>query len=120
MAHNTDFTLASPEAIETALGRELQALRLARNVSQASLAGEAGVSRRTITRMENGEGISLDTLIRVMQALGVADRLESLLPDPAVRPVERVRLRGRERKRARQTKDAEQGAWAWGSKPGAE
>lgn len=120
MAQNTDFTLASPGAIEAALGRAFQALRLARNVSQASLADEAGVSRRTITRMENGEGISLDTLIRVMQALGVADRLASLLPDPAVRPVERVRLRGRERKRARKSKDADRGTWAWDSEPGTE
>ncbi|MEZ5914161.1 MAG: helix-turn-helix transcriptional regulator [Parvularculaceae bacterium] len=83
-------------------------------MNQTSLANGAGVSRRTITRLENGEGVSLDTLIRVMKALGVADRLEGLLPDPAVRPIERIRLKGRERKRARETARKPAEAWRWG------
>ena len=117
MAHKIDYTLATPEAIEAALGRQLEKLRLSRNVSQARLAEEAGVSRRTITRLANGEGVSMDTFIRVMRALGVADRLENLLPDPATRPIERVRLGGRERKRARKKAGPEPATWQWGSEP---
>ena len=118
MIQNTDYLTASSQAIEADLGARLQALRLARNVSQSTLAEEAGVSRRTITRLEHGDGTSLDTLIRVMRALGIADRLDVLLPDPAVRPVERVRLKGRERKRAREKTTAEPAGWSWD--PGAE
>lgn len=113
MAQNTDYSTASSQAIEADLGARLQALRLARNVSQATLAEEAGVSRRTITRLEHGDGTSLDTLIRVMRALGLADRLDLLLPDPAVRPVERVRLKGRERQRAREKSTSEPAGWSW-------
>lgn len=114
MAQKIDYAVASPEAIEASLGRKLEQLRLSKNVNQSALAAEAGVSRRTITRLENGEGISLDTLIRVMRALGVVDRLASLLPDPATRPVERIKLGGRERKRARMNKTPGADAWTWG------
>ena len=113
MAQSMDYRIAPPEAVEHDLGRRLQTLRLSKNINQTTLANGAGVSRRTITRLENGEGISLDTLIRVMKALGVADRLEGLLPDPTVRPIERVRLKGRERKRAREKRQAKAGPWTW-------
>lgn len=118
MAQNIDYIVASPEAIESELGQKLERLRLSKNINQSTLATEAGVSRRTITRVENGEGISLDTLIRVMRALGVVDRLATLLPDPTTRPVERIKLRGHERKRARKKKTADKGAWTWGPEPG--
>lgn len=120
MAQNPDYSLETIESIERDLGRRLEALRLARNINQTQLAEEAGVSRRTITRLENGAGVSLDTLIRVLRALGLAERLASLLPDPAVRPIDRVRLRGQERKRARPRsadqagKTADNGTpWRW-------
>jgi putative transcriptional regulator len=117
MAHKIDYAFAAPGDIESALGERLEALRLSKNINQSTLAAEAGVSRRTITRLENGEGISLDTLIRVMRALGVVERLDILLPDPDVRPVERVRLKGRERKRARAKPVPGKAAWTWGNKP---
>ena len=114
MAQKLDYLVASPEAVEAVLGGQLERLRLGKNINQTTLAKEAGVSRRTITRLENGEGTSLDTLIRVMRALGVVDRLETLLPDPTTRPVERIKLGGRERKRARTKKASGAGAWTWG------
>ena len=118
MAHNIDYTVASPEAIESELGQKLERLRLSKNINQTILAKEAGVSRRTITRVENGEGISLDTLIRVMRALGVIDGLATLLPDPTTRPVERIKLGGHERKRARTKKTSDADAWTWESESG--
>lgn len=114
MTQKTDYTVASPEAIEASLGHKLEQLRLSKNINQSVLAAEAGVSRRTITRLENGAGTSLDTLIRVLRALGVVDRLATLLPDPATRPVERIKLGGRERKRARMKPGAGAEPWAWG------
>ena len=114
MAQNIEYTLATPAQIEAELGSKLEKLRLAQNINQTQLAREAGVSRRTITRLENGEGISLDTLIRVMTALGVVERLDLLVPAPDVRPVERVKYKGRERKRARAKPAAPAEPWRWG------
>ena len=101
MTYKLDFSVATSSQIEAALCGRLESIRLSRNMTQAQLAGEAGVSIRTIGRLEKGEGVSLDTFIRVLTALGIQSSLEALLPDPSVRPIERVGIGGRERKRAR-------------------
>lgn len=113
MAQKINYALAVSDVIEADLGRRLEDIRLARNINQTQLAKEAGVSRRTITRLENGGGVSLDTVIRVMLALGLAERLEGLLPDPGVRPIDRVRLKGRERQRARPKANEDAAEWQW-------
>ena len=118
MSQKIDYSLAPNETIEADLGRRLEEIRLGRNVNQTQLAREAGVSRRTITRLENGGGVSLDTLIRVMRALGLVTRFAALLPDPSVRPIERVRLKGRERRRARPQAKKASAEWSWADDDG--
>jgi len=97
------------------LGRGLAAERLSRNLTQAQLATEAGVSLSTLRRLEDGKNISLDNLIRVMDALQIAGRLDALTPALDIRPVERVRPAGRERKRAAPAASPPPASrWAWG------
>ncbi len=115
MAYNMDFMAATSSQIEAALCERLESIRLSRNMTQRQLAKEAGVSPRTIGRLANGQGVSLDTFIRVLTALRIQQSLESLLPDPTVRPIERVGATARERKRARPVQtSAEPPAWSWG------
>ena len=97
MADNVDYTLASSEQIVIDLGARLAKLRLASNVTQAALASKAGVGTRTLARLEGGEGGTIDSLVRVITALGLRSHFEAVLPDPDIRPMERVQLRGRER-----------------------
>lgn len=118
MAPSIDYDTASIEALQADLGRRLELLRLSRNVQQSELAREAGVSRRTITRLENGQSVSLDTLLRVMRALGFSGRLATLLPEPTVQPVERVRLKRKERKRASARKTEKSEPWTWADDDG--
>lgn len=113
MAYKTDFSTASSEVIVDSLCKRLDEIRLSQNVSQAALAKEAGVSRSTMTRMADGQAISLDSFVRVMTSLGLRDHLAALLPDPSVRPVERVQFDGRERKRASRKTNAAT-TWTWG------
>jgi transcriptional regulator with XRE-family HTH domain len=115
MTYKIDFRVATSSQIEGALCKRIEGIRLSRNLTQARLAREAGVSLRTIGRLENGEGVSLDTFIRVMTALGIQESLAVLLPDPSVRPVERVGTGGRQRKRARpRAAENETPPWSWG------
>jgi putative transcriptional regulator len=115
MAYNIDFSVATSDQIEAALCKRLESVRLSRNITQAQLAEKAGVSLRTIGRLEKGQGISVDTFIRVMTALGIQQNLGSLLPDPMVRPIERVGIGGAERKRARPAQPGDKRpAWSWG------
>ena len=55
--------------VAATLCKRLEEIRLSKNISQAALAREAGVSRSTMTRIADGRSISLDSFIRVMQAL---------------------------------------------------
>ena len=105
------------EAVLAELGRRLAATRLERNVSQAQLGEEAGVSRATIERLEAGQPVRSTGLIRVLRALGMLEGLDRLVPEPLPSPVERLRLQGRRRQRARG--GGPQGRvppepWSWG------
>lgn len=110
------YSLMATAEIEAILCERLEAIRLQRNITQAELAREAGVSPRTIRRMENGEGTSLATFIRVLKALKLESRLEVLLPSQQVRPLERVNknMRVRERASGLRKKDKKKTAWKWG------
>ena len=119
MTHKIDFSIASSDAVINALFQQIEQIRVSRNISQAALAKEAGVSRSTVTRLAGGENISVDSFVRVMQALGLADHLAALLPNPNVRPVERIRLEGAERRRASPKRKAA-GDWTWGNEANGE
>ena len=117
MADNVDYNLASSEQIVADLGSRLARLRLASNTTQVDLATKAGLGTRTLARLESGEGGTIDSLVRVISALGLRSHLEALLPDPNIRPMERVQLRGRERKRARTPNTpAPRGPFRWGDR----
>lgn len=101
------------------LGRRLAAYRLSRNLPQEQLSADAGVHLNTIRRLEDGANVSLDTLVRVLIALKLDDHLLGLVPDPAVRPIDRVALAGHERQRARPKKGENTGPeWSWGGEEG--
>ena len=115
MSYNIDFTIATSDQIEAALCKRLESIRLSRNITQVKLADEAGVSTRTIRRLEKGQGVSLDTFIRVIRALSIQHNFEALLPDPSIRPIERVSKSTGIRKRASPAQSGkEQPKWSWG------
>ena len=115
MAYKIDFSVTTSNQIEAALCKRLESIRLSRNMTQVQLAEEAGISPRTIGRLEKGQGVSMDTFIRIMMALRIQQSLEALLPDPAVRPIERAGIGAGERKRARPIQySAERPTWSWG------
>ncbi len=116
MPYNIELSIATSDQIEAALCKRLESIRLSRNITQAQLAEEAGVSPRTVGRLEKGQGVSMDTFIRIMMALNIQQNLEALLPDPTVRPIERVGMGAGERKRARPAKSIDElPTWSWGN-----
>ena len=58
--------------IEQELGRRLKRRRLELNLSQETTALHSGLSRRTITAVEHGQGATLATLIGLMRTLGAS------------------------------------------------
>ncbi len=105
------------EVILRELGERLARTRLQRNLTQAELATEAGVSKRTVERIEDGGVSQLANLVRVCRALDLMAGLDALIPEPMPSPVAQLKLRGKERKRASSAKPhAPPGKWQWGEK----
>jgi transcriptional regulator with XRE-family HTH domain len=107
---------STDEAVLGELGRRFARYRLDRNLTQAQLAREAGVSRRTVERIEAGESAQLASFIRILRALELIDNVDALVPEPIASPIEQLKLRGKERRRA-SPKTQPRGApgdWTWG------
>ena len=91
---NTDHAVAAE------LGRRLARCRLSMGVTQAALAFEAGISKRTLERIEAGQSVQFVSLVRLLRALRLMDNLEALAPAEGPGPMELLRMQGRRRQRA--------------------
>lgn len=98
------------------LGNRLARHRLNRNLTQERLAREAGVSKRTIIRLEQGESSQMTNLVRVLRALGLLDNLDLLVPAAPVSPIEALKAGSKERRRASPAGGKPKSApkWTWG------
>ncbi len=105
------------EAVLKELGGRLAGARIEQNLTQAVLAEQAGVSKRTVERLESGEvATQLSGFLRVCRALGLLERLEILLPEPTPGPMAQLKQAGRKRQRATGKRAAPEktGKWTWG------
>jgi transcriptional regulator with XRE-family HTH domain len=98
------------------LGDRLARHRLKRNLTQDQLAREAGVSKRTVVRLENGQSSQMTNLIRVLRALGLLGNLDALVSAPLASPIEALKAKARERHRASPAskKPKPSSEWTWG------
>ena len=71
-----DFNFAAPDEIAQELAHRLKAARLAHGLQQPELALRAGVSTGTVKSLENKGQSTLASMIRVVQALGLAHDLQ--------------------------------------------
>ena len=113
-----DFTSAADDPLLTALGARLAGIRIARNMTQAQLAAEAGLGLRTIQRLEQGAAATqLSGFLRVCRVLGLLDQLDALIPEPAASPIAQLKLQKSRRKRASRatSKRAPKTDWTWGT-----
>jgi transcriptional regulator with XRE-family HTH domain len=93
-------------AVLEAVGSRLAAVRLNRNLTQTALGREAGVSRATIERLENGAGTDLKLLVRVLRALQLLEGFLAGIPADEPSPMALLRAQGRKRQRARRKSPA--------------
>lgn len=106
------------EALLQELGRRIAKQRLERNLSQAQLAEQAGISKRTLERLEAGAAATrLSLFLRVLRQLDLLERLDLLLPEPQPSPLALLELQKAGRKRAsrrRVAKPTSTWTWTWG------
>ncbi len=106
----------SDDAVLAVIGERMARRRLTRQMTQAELADEAGVSKRTIERIEAGASAQTLNLIRVMRALDLLQGLDRLLPNAEPSPMDLLKLKGKIRKRVthRRSVDRAGEKWEWG------
>jgi transcriptional regulator with XRE-family HTH domain len=88
------------------LGQRIAQLRIARQLRQTELAYEAGVSHRTLQRLEAGEPIKSDGLVQVIKCLGRLDATLAALESQGFSPYEKLAEAGLKVSQLRQQRPA--------------
>ncbi len=95
-----DWYGMSDNAIIREIGLRLKQIRLEKNISQQTLSERTGVHRVTLSKIERGQKMSLLTLIQILRGLEELDRLDSIIPEIKISPLQEAKLQGKKRKRA--------------------
>ena len=98
-----DMSFMSSDELQAVFGKQLQELRIAKNLDQITTAEKAGISERALRNLEGGRGSSVETLVRVLKALDSLDGLRLLAPKPSVSPLAFLRHSGAARRRVRRS-----------------
>jgi transcriptional regulator with XRE-family HTH domain len=110
-------THLTDESVLRELGARLASARLGLNLTQAALAEQAGVSKRTVERLESGAvATQLSGFLRVCRVLGLLEHFEELVPEVVPGPMEQLKRQGAKRQRASGKKVAAVAPkkWTWG------
>ncbi len=98
---NNNWTAMSDNAIMGAIGEFIKQKRLQENKSQSQLAKEAGLNRWTLGQIENGESITLSSLIQILRVLNLLHLLDIFTIDDKISPIEFAKMKEKKRLRAR-------------------
>jgi transcriptional regulator with XRE-family HTH domain len=98
---NTNWTAMSNDAIIASIGEFIKQKRLQDNKTQLQLAKDSGLNRSTIVQIENGESITLASLIQVLRALNLLYLLDIFTIESKISPMEYVKMKEKKRLRAR-------------------
>ncbi len=107
MAFQKDYSTYIKE-----LGQKIKLYRVMSEISQQELEEKCGVSKKSISRLEQGDSIQVDTLFKILIALGLGDNIELLVPDQTRRPS--YYLEKEEKKPQRVRKRTQKTTFKWG------
>ena len=97
---NTEWLSMSDKSIISVIGEYIKHQRLIQNKTQAKIAEIAGINRWTMSKIENGEPISLISLIQILRALDLLDVLNIFKTQTQLSPLVLAKLEKQERQRA--------------------
>ncbi len=97
----------SDQALTETLGDFIKQNRLNQNRTQQEVASKAGISRSTLSLLERGETVTLNTFIRVLRVLDLLHIMDTFEIKPQLSPLELAKMQRDQRKRARKTNDSD-------------
>ena len=102
------------ETIFAELVRRIAQKRVNLGLTQCKAAEQAGIGVRTLRRLELGGDCQFSTIIRLLKTYDLIDRLNQLVPEPTVSPIEFFEQQQKTRKRAPKTiSKATNQPWKW-------
>ena len=93
----------SPRQMLISFGQRLQSLRISRRLSQEELASAAGISARTLRRLESEGDARLETVTRVVLALRLQDQFDNFFAPEETRTLDEILASQRPPKRVRKS-----------------
>lgn len=96
--HDMDYSSMSDDKLALLLGEFIKHNRIDRNLSQDELATAAGLSRPTISLMERGKSMSLNSIIKVLRVLDVLYVFDALQVPQELSPLEMLKIQEKQRK----------------------
>ncbi|MEW8027890.1 MAG: helix-turn-helix domain-containing protein [Candidatus Thiodiazotropha sp.] len=108
--------LVSDEAVLAEIGQRILQRRLELQMTQAVLAEQAGIAKRTVERIEAGSSAQMSSMIRLLRVLGLLPGLDLLFPEQLQRPMDLLKRKGKVRRRAStpREKAGKDKPWRWG------
>lgn len=103
MSYN-NWALKSDKNILETIGHFVQTHRLRQNKSQQQVAQMAGISRSTLSLLERGEKVRIDSLIQVLRVLDLLHVLNAFNVEDEISPIAYAKLKKNKRKHARPQK----------------
>jgi transcriptional regulator with XRE-family HTH domain len=102
-------------AVLAEIGGRIARRRIDLGLTQAHLAAQAGIAKRTVERVERGESTQLATHIRILRVLRLFDGLDALVPQLPVSPIALLQQQGKPRRRAsmRTARQSAGSPWKW-------
>lgn len=107
--------LMSDAAILAELGRRLTRRRIDLQLTQADLAHEAGISKRTVERIEAGASAQMSSIIRICRVLDLLPGVDQFIPPAGPSPMEQIKTKGKGRQRASSSRrgGGPDDRWTW-------
>jgi len=100
MENTNKWVAMDNDSIVQTIGTFINRTRLEQNKTQAQLAKEAGINRWTLSQIENGEPITLISLIQILRALDKLNALSTFEYKTTVSPIAMAKMEKKQRQRA--------------------
>lgn len=96
----TKWEAMSDKSIMEIIGNFIQSHRLNQNKTQDQVATDAGISRSTLSLLERGEKVRIDSLIQVLRVLNLLYIMDVFRIQEQISPLEYAKIRKKQRKQA--------------------
>lgn len=110
--------ILADDAILAEIGARVARRRLDFQLTQADVAEQAGVAKRTVERIEAGASAQMSSIIRILRVLDMLPGLDRMIPETGPRPMDLLKQKGKVRQRAsrRRRSDRSNKPWSWDGK----